>query len=423
MKNYGNAYHVANSNWYSIHHPISEDIICGRSSIDEVDYSPETYYANTSQVASYRMKNKRNNIRNFHNFVKFELLKMYSKPGNTLLDVAVGKGGDAQKWKHLKLDFVLGIDSHNNNLVHKIDGACARYLDLKKKRGGENLYKAMFLHGNSKLNFKSGEAFYDSKHKAIFNSVVGKGSQDENAIGKGVKRIYGKGETGFDVCSCMFALHYFFENKETLHGFIANIVQNTKLGSKFVGCCYDGRTVMNLMKRNNVDHGETYSIIDRENNNRLVDIKRMYSDDEFVNDDSSLGYEIKVKQASINKEFSEYLVNFEYFIEVMRNYGFELESEKFFDGGFARFSKLYHNITMARTAPNTRLDQERQNAANMAEGEKELSFLNVAFAFKKVNNVNLEQVRKLYIDDSEINESLKIIRRIKNTQRKIILKD
>ena len=44
----------------------------------------------------------------------------------------------------------------------------------------------------------------------------------------------------------------------------------------------------------------------------------------FQNNISSLGYRIDVYQESINKTFPEYLVNFDYLVQVIENYGFVL---------------------------------------------------------------------------------------------------
>ena len=36
VKTHGNAYHVANSNWHSIHHPISEDMLKTGKNIPDI---------------------------------------------------------------------------------------------------------------------------------------------------------------------------------------------------------------------------------------------------------------------------------------------------------------------------------------------------------------------------------------------------
>ena len=49
--------------------------------------------------------------------------------------------------------------------------------------------------------------------------VFGLGSKDPNIIGKGVYKNYGIAESGFQISSCQFALHYFFESETSLHSF------------------------------------------------------------------------------------------------------------------------------------------------------------------------------------------------------------
>ena len=52
------------------------------------------------------------------------------------------------------------------------------------------------------------------------------------------------------------------------------------------------------------------------------DVKKQYSSEVFQDDESSLGYQIDVYQESINKTFSEYLVNFEFLEKELEHYGF-----------------------------------------------------------------------------------------------------
>ena len=54
----------------------------------------------------------------------------------------------------------------------------------------------------------------------------------------------------------------------------------------------------------------------------MWEVQKLYSRDDFEPDETSVGYAINVYQESINKVFREYLVNHNYFIRVMENYGF-----------------------------------------------------------------------------------------------------
>ena len=54
----------------------------------------------------------------------------------------------------------------------------------------------------------------------------------------------------------------------------------------------------------------------------MWEIKKQYDNKQFPNTKASVGYKIDVYQESINKVFSEYLVNYEYLTTVMEDFGF-----------------------------------------------------------------------------------------------------
>jgi len=141
-KQYGNSYTTANENWKSIHNPITEEMLCSGANIPDVLVSEDVYYNKPSgKLMTEAMKN-------FHNlYVKKLLIKSVSKPGDTLIDFACGKAGDLSKWIAARLSFVFGIDYSKENLENKLDGSCAKYLNLKKTNN--HVPYALFVHGNS----------------------------------------------------------------------------------------------------------------------------------------------------------------------------------------------------------------------------------------------------------------------------------
>ena len=147
QKNFGNAYHVANSNWHSIHNPITEYMISTGKDIPEFLEDNEVYYNKSSDETSTQ------GLRDFHNlYVKKNLIVSVSERGHTLIDYAVGKAGDLSKWIKSRLSFVYGIDISRDNIHNQVDGACARYLKATKKYN--NIPKALFVTGNSGLNIR-----------------------------------------------------------------------------------------------------------------------------------------------------------------------------------------------------------------------------------------------------------------------------
>ena len=83
------------------------------------------------------------------------MITKLSKPGITLIDYACGKAGDLPKWINSNLSYVLGIDVSRDNVHNKLDGACARYMNVAKDN--KKIPDALFLVGNTSLNIKTSD--------------------------------------------------------------------------------------------------------------------------------------------------------------------------------------------------------------------------------------------------------------------------
>jgi hypothetical protein len=387
IKNYGNAYHVANNNWYSIHNPISEEMITTGENIPDELADDDIYYNRSSGSGdSYTRA-----MRDFHNlFVKRMLITKVAAKGNTLIDYAVGKAGDFPKWIDAKLSFVFGIDLSKDNIENRLDGACARFLNYRKKF--HSMPYALFVNGNSSVNIKSGQAVFSEKGKQIVHALFNEGPKDEGLLGKGVYRQYGKAADGFNISSCQFALHYFFETIEKLNNFIKNLSECTKVDGYFIGTCYDGNVMFNALR--GVEKGNSITL--RIKDTKVWEVAKDYSKTTFDNDISCIGYAIDVFQDSINKTIKEYLVNFTYFTQLMEYYGFQLLRREEavalgLPNGTGMFSELF-----ARMEQDVEQDQRQKNryggAIYMTPIEKQISFYNRYFVFKKVANVDVEDV-------------------------------
>jgi hypothetical protein len=397
--NYGNAYHVANNNWHSIHHPITESMLMTGENIPDYGGESDIYYNRSTKGSSTE------GLRNFHNlYVKKKLITGVSKRGDLLMDYAVGKAGDLSKWIHSHLKFVFGVDYSKDNIHNHMDGACARFLKEKKKH--RNMLDALFVVGDSGLNIRSGQACNSEKDKQIVKAVFGQGAKDPSKLGKAVYRHYGIAQSGFHVSSCQFALHYFFENKQSLHQFLRNVAECTRLQGYFVGTCYDGMTVFNLLKSKKKEEGITIMKDDY----KIFEIIKMYDQTGFPADEVSLGYGINVYQESINKVFREYLVNFEYFTRLMDDYGFILATKEEtlhmnVPAPTALFSELFNSMELEiKKDPRSRVNYG--NAANMSPEEKQISFMNRYFIFKKVREVNVDKMTKIILNQDEAVEKV-----------------
>jgi len=393
IKNYGNAYHVANSNWKSINNPITEDMICSGMGIPDLTVDEDIYY-NKPPGKTYTEA-----MKNFHNlYVKKILIKSVSKQGYTLIDYACGKAGDLPKWINSRLSFVFGIDKSKNNLEDRLDGACVRYLNSRKIN--KYIPYALFVNGDSSFNIKNGSAMLNDRAIQITKAVFGNGPKEVDKIGKGVARQYGKGEEGFNISSCQFAVHYFLENPQTLQGFMKNLSECTKLNGYFIGTCYDGKQVFNLLRK--TEQGNSVQIVEK--GKKVWEIVKGYSSVSLEDNSSCIGYRIDVYQDSINQLISEYLVNFDYLDRVLENYGFKIiDREEAKSIGLPEGSSLFGELFMnmiEEVKKNKNTEKDYGNAMNMTDYEKKISFLNRYFVYKKIRNVNTEKLQIEFSDYS-----------------------
>jgi SAM-dependent methyltransferase len=445
-KNYGNAYHVANNNWHSIHNAITPEMLSTGDEIPDELVSDDIYYNHAESGGGggggggidigrgTKVRTLTKGMRDFHNlYVKRKLIMSVARPGNTLIDLAVGKGGDLPKWIAAKLGFVFGIDYSKDNLEHKFDGVCARYLDIKRVK--RNIPDAVFIHGDSSKEIRAGQAAISERYRLITRAIFGEGAKDASILGRGVYPQYGRGADGFDICSVQFAIHYFFENSIKLHTFLQNASECTKLGGYFIGTCFDGARIFQALAR--METGDENTVLSGggggsggSDPQKMWSVRKKYHQTEFEPDSSSIGYEIEVYQDSINKATREYLVNFDYLTQLLENYGFDLvtpeeaETTLMFPmpDGTATFDGLFHHMELECQTKqrgeeagggggggggggwNRRCQQEYGSALYMTPEEKQISFYNRYFIFRKNRNINAKQLKSSFLSYAGLQE-------------------
>jgi len=396
-KSYGNSFKVANSNWYTIHYPINKQMLLGEEPVTLDNDNDDVYY-NMSEG-----KSKTENLKKFHNIgVKSVLIDTVCKQDTILIDYAVGKGGDLYKWNKNKIRFVLGIDISKDNIHNPKNGVCARYIGIKKKMG--TIIDGLFIHGDTSKLLENGDFAIDEdkieedNSKFVFDQVMGTGTK-KISHGQYIAKMFGIASDLFDVGSIQFAVHYMFENKTTLHNFIKNCADTIKVGGHFIGTCYDGQKVFNMLKDLDIEEYKEL-FLDKK---KIWHIRKQYNIQRPFLDDDVLGYNICVYQESINKEICEYLVNFKYFIEIMGIYGFVPSSPNKDLLPIDSFESIY-----------------AKNKFVMTEEEKQISFLNNYFIFKKVRHVTSTFIHSKYTSEEDV--SFKIGKPQKLYQKIILTK-
>jgi hypothetical protein len=323
---------VANNIWQTINEPITESMIRGDINFDEIREIPDSdmYYVDTKFAEDKP-------IRALHNYIKSKLISRVGSSNdfkNSLLiaDLSCGRGGDIKKYLSVRneVEFIMGLDISGN-----INEAAQRYHYLAKPKP-----KALFLqYDTSKaIEDKLGCLGPTHKRKEVCETMVDmifSGDKSYPANYKGIQKVYsGLAKGGFDIVSSQFSLHYYFKNEATLRGFCENVAYLCSKGGYFIGTCYDG---MKLMKSFAKEDKDTFEMID-DFGSLIYQIKKKYDITDFTYDkdnlDDMFGQEIEVFMASIGQPITEYLVNFEFFLDIMKEYGFEPSMPSFKKGEY-----------------------------------------------------------------------------------------
>ena len=160
----------------------------------------------------------------------------------------------------------------------------------------------------------------------------------------------------------------FFESKNKVHQFLKNVTETTKVGGYFIGTSYDGATLFKELST--IKQGSSIHIYNGED--KVWEITKQYSFEEFKSDETSIGYAVDVYQETIGKMFREYLVHYDYLIQLIENYGFSLVSDEEvkkmkLPNSTGMFSELYNDMQK-----HHKTHKDNQLALKMSADEKSL---------------------------------------------------
>jgi hypothetical protein len=383
---FGNSFQVANDNWKSIHNPITYSMIRTGNHIIPFDETEDVYYASTDKNTNTQA------LRNFHNrYVKRKLITgiahlLNDTEKKTLIDLSVGKAGDLYKWKDAKLDFVLGIDINDDNIQNSKNGACIRYLQDYVEN---QKLRVMFAIGNTSKNIRDNTAFLSVKKEKETETKTNINKNIANHVFGNVpimERLedFGIAQSGFGICSLQFGLHYFCKNTNDIHQLMRNVSECTKVHGYFIGTCFDGKVLFDKLQYTN-----NICITNKKNKKKMLEIIKLYTHTTFPQSTPCTGYSISVWQESIQKHTIEYLVNFDYLQRIAENYGFvTLSAQEGIECSIYQSSASFHTLyTQLQKEPLSRMNQYGQ-ALYMTQEEKDISFLNRYFIFKKIHHIN-----------------------------------
>lgn len=239
-------------------------------------------------------------LRNFNNWVKSVLIQEYTDKlrekdyGRPLrvLDICCGKGGDISKWQKARVDHAIFADIAEVS----IDQCKTRYEDLRLRSG--RLFSAEFIATDCTNNT--------------------------------LRDKYKDPSIKFDLVSCQFGLHYSFESLGQARRMLSNISECLKPDGYFFGTIPDAYEIISRSKKS---HSVSFG-------NRIFNIKLLFDPDD--------GYPLFGGKYDFHLEgvvdCPEFLVNFELFLKLAKEYGLELVYKARFDDFFKDFSDKYRDL-------------------------------------------------------------------------------
>jgi mRNA (guanine-N7-)-methyltransferase len=192
------------------------------------------------------------------------------------------------------------------------------------------------------------------------------------------KNIVGKGANGFDVCSCMFAIHYFFETEEKINGFLSNVSTMLKKGGEFVCTFMDGKSVVDSINANGGDMVEGRKKLNKYREDKGVPlwaIIRRYDKD--IETDFKKKVDVYIE--ATKKFIPEFIVNLDVLERKCKEYNLELVDSELFSQTFNKIKSKYLDVKVKKN--------NIYNIINDLDKEEELkqfSFFNRWCVFKKV---------------------------------------
>ncbi|KAG1676935.1 hypothetical protein FOA52_014811 [Chlamydomonas sp. UWO 241] len=174
-------------------------------------------HANFQEAMDNRRKGRAVALKEFHNDIKRIMIKRFASNADALLDLCCGRGGDIIKWFKANVRYVKGVDISEGEVLE----ASKRFEEQK-----------------SKMAYRNAKLFAEFEVCDALGTAEWTDGQE------------------YDVVTCMFAMHYFFEEEEALKVFLHNVALNLKPGGIFMGTIPCGTRVLQLLDKRPVFQSE-----------------------------------------------------------------------------------------------------------------------------------------------------------------------
>lgn len=286
------------------------------------------YNARPQETRNSRRSSRIYHMRQFNNWLKFVLIDLHTRPGNSALDMCCGKGGDLQKWIMVGCTSYVGCDIAEVS----VGKAAERFNELQSVP-----FRPTLLVG---------DCFAVRLSEYIDPDLT------------------------FDIVSCQFSMHYAFESEKRVRQLLQNVTERLKPGGFFVGTTIDSNVVVRKIRA--VDELEISSAVYR------IRFDDKHGDKRFARGDPyGIRYTFSLDQSVV--DCPEYIVHFPSFTKLAAEYELDLVMLCNFHDFFTEFTSdqypHYRNLLSTWKV----VDEN----GTMSPDEWDAIYLYTAFAFKK----------------------------------------
>ncbi|KAL5221757.1 hypothetical protein ABZP36_026470 [Zizania latifolia] len=267
--------------------------------------------------------------------IKSVLIQLYARPGDCVLDLACGKGGDLIKWDKAKVGYYVGVDIAEGS----IKDCMTRYNgDTDQQRRKKFGFPARLICADC----------YEAR-------------LDEHLCE----------DAPFDICSCQFALHYSWSTEARARQALANVSALLRPGGIFIGTMPDANVIIKrLRETDGMEFG---------NSVYLINFGEEYAEKKFP---ASRPFGIKYKfHLEDAVDCPEWVVPFHLFKLLAEEYDLELVLMKNFHEFVHEYLQKPEFAELMRRLGA--LGDGRQDQSTLSQDEWEVAYLYLAFVLRK----------------------------------------
>jgi SAM-dependent methyltransferase len=300
---------------------------------DVYSYNETSDINNLLSVINNKLDNvseKIGKMRRIHNQIKGTLISNAARKVSSkrLLDIAVGKAGDLNKWVNAGITHVYGFDINPVS----IEEGRRRYADLEKKKQ----LKTVILKSTQQLGW------YTSKKKEFeWDLTLDDGSEIP--------------AQSFGIVSCQFAIHYFSNDPSRLNALFQFVNNYLQPDGFFIGTTISDEALSELMRSEKSFKNRYFSI------------------DGYTGRQYSIHINGTDYYESEGAKTREYVVNMKQLVSVAKENGFIVVETLQFN--HPKYSSFYTELLDCKQLPE-------------CKELLECSYLNTTFVFQKKKNAD-----------------------------------